>query len=52
MQKLPPEVLYEKNCSQKFHKIHTETPVPEPWYSCFPVNFAEFLRTPFIMEQL
>ena len=22
------------------------------WYRCFPVNFAEFLRTPFIIEHL
>ena len=22
------------------------------WYRCFPVNFAEFLRTPFLMEHL
>ena len=27
--KQPPEVLYEKMCSQKFHKNHRETPVPE-----------------------
>ena len=22
------------------------------WYSCFPVNFAKFLRTPFLKEHL
>ena len=22
------------------------------WHSCFPVNFAKFLRTPFLMENL
>ena len=29
IQKQPPEVLYEKRCSQKFHKIHRKMPVPE-----------------------
>ena len=24
----------------------------KPWYRCFPVNFAKFLRTPFIIEHL
>ena len=24
-----PEVFYEKRCTQKFHKIHRKTPVPE-----------------------
>ena len=23
-----------------------------PWYKCFPVNFAEFLGAPFILEHL
>ena len=23
-----------------------------PWHSCFPVNFAKFLRTPFLTENL
>ena len=55
-QKKPPEVFYEKSCSQKFHTIHRKTPVPESlfnkvelkkrlWHRCFPVNFAKFLRT-------
>ena len=29
VQKQPPEVFYKKTCSQKFHKIHRKTPVPE-----------------------
>ena len=24
----------------------------KPWHRCFPVNFAKFLRTPFVKEQL
>ena len=28
-QKQPPEVFCKKRCSQKFHKIHRKTPVPE-----------------------
>ena len=23
-----------------------------PWHRCFPVNFAKFLRTPFLTEHL
>ena len=45
-----------KRCSQKFHKIHRETPVPATllkkrlWHRCFPVNFMKFLRTPFLQN--
>ena len=28
-QEQPPEVFYAKRCSQKFHKFHSKTPVPE-----------------------
>ena len=55
----------EKRCSKKFHKIHRKTPVlsivslPEASATlikkrlrCFPVNFVEFLRTPFLTEHL
>ena len=28
------------------------TLLKEDWQSCFPVNFAKFLRTPFVTEQL
>ena len=27
--KQPPEVFNKKRCSEKFHKIHRKTPVPE-----------------------
>ena len=48
----------KSRCSQKFlTKFTTKTPVlgslfqislkKRLWYSCFPVNFAKFLRTPF-----
>ena len=43
-------------CSQKFRKTHMKTPVPESLFqksckhSCFPVNFAKFLGTPFLKE--
>ena len=30
--KQPPEVFYEKRCSQKFHKCHRKAPVPEPHF--------------------
>ena len=59
--KQPPEVFCR--CSWKFHKIHRKTPEPESlrpatlikkrlWPRCFPVNFAKFLRTAFIVEHL
>ena len=53
----PPEILYKKSCSQKFHKIHKRTLVPlffkkvskkRLWHLCFPVNFVKFLRTSFL----
>ena len=31
-QKQPPEVFFVKRCSEKFHKIHRKTPVPEPLF--------------------
>ena len=34
--KVAAEVLYEKNCSWKFHKIYKKTPVPEPLFSGRP----------------
>ena len=39
-------------------QIHRKTPVSETllkkslWHSCFPVNFAKFLRTLFLTEHL
>ena len=68
LQKQPPEVFCNKRCSKKFCKIHMKAPVPESffwwsckacnfikkrlWQRCFPVNFAKFLRTPFVTEHL
>ena len=61
IQKQPPEVFYEKGCSQKFHKIHRKATVPESlflktllkkrlWHKYFPVNFVKFLKTPFLQN--
>ena len=56
---------YLKRCSWKFRKIHRKTPVPVPFFKknwpatllkkrlshkCFPVNFAKFLRAPFLKD--
>ena len=46
LQKQPPEVFYEKRCSQKFRKIDRNTPAR----FCFPVNFEKFIRTPFLQN--
>ena len=50
----------KKGFFQKSHKIHRKTLVPESatatllkmriWHRCFPVNFAIFLRTPFLQN--
>ena len=48
-QKQPPEVFCKNRCSQKYHKIHRKTPMPE---SLFFVNFVKFLRTPCYIENL
>ena len=64
VQKQPPGVFCKKMCCQKFRTIHRKTPVqetlfrPQPatlfknslWHRCFPVNFAKFLRTPFLQN--
>ena len=62
-QKQPPEVFCKKMYSQKFCKIHSKTLVPEPeacnficlyfkrlWHRCVPVNFAKFLKAPFLQN--
>ena len=50
-----------QRCSQKFRKIHRKAPVPEfsatllkkgLWHRCFLVNFAKFIRAPFLTEHL
>ena len=56
--KQPPEVFCKKRCSWKFRKIRSKTSVPESlclskkrlWHKCFTVNFAKFLRTPFLQN--
>ena len=39
-----------------FNKVASLRPVTlfkkRPWHRCFPVNFAKFLRTPFLIEHL
>ena len=60
------KVFYKKMCSPKFHKIHRKTLVQSfffnkgqrpatvlkkrLWRKCFPVNFAKFLKTPFLQN--
>ena len=47
-----------ENCILFTFSLHKERSRPatlfkkRPWYTCFPVNFAKFLRTPFLMEHL
>ena len=60
VQKQPPEAFYKKMCSWKFHKIRRKTPArglrpatllkKRLWYRCFPVNFVQFPRTPFLQN--
>ena len=56
----------KKRCSQKSHKIHSKTPMPETnkiaglrpaallkkrlWHRCFPVNFVKCLRTSYLQN--
>ena len=58
VQYVPPEAIIQR-CSVKkvflkFCKIYRKTPVLESlfkkrlWHKYFPVNFAEFLRAPFL----
>ena len=59
-QKQPPEVFYKKLCSQKFRKIDRQTPAQgsQPAtllkkrlrHKCFPLNFAKYLKTPFLQN--
>ena len=55
-QKQPPEMFYEKSCSQK--QENRKTPVLESLFNkvaglrhrCFPVNFVNILKTPFLQN--
>ena len=60
-QKQPLEVFCNRRCIYKFCKIPRKIPVLESlfpatllkmklWHKCFPVNFAEFLRTPLLQN--
>ena len=62
LQKQPPEVFYEKRCSQKFHKIHRKASVPES-QACnfikketlakvFSCEFCEISKNTFFTEHL
>ena len=46
-QKQPPELFFEKRCSQKFCKIHRKTPVPESF-----CEFWEISKSTFFTEHL
>ena len=60
IQKQPPEVLCEKGLLRNFVEfiekhmyrvpflIKLQALKKRPWYRCFPVNFAKFLRTSFL----
>ena len=65
-QKQPPNVFYEERCSQKFHKIHRKTPVPQSLFkpqACkfikketlaqvFSCDFCEVFKNTFFTEHL
>ena len=60
IQKQPPEVFREKGLLRYFAEfiekhmyrvpflIKLQALKKRPWYRCFPLNFAKFLRTPFL----
>ena len=58
LQKQPPEVYYKKGVLKNFAKFRRKhlclTPVTllkkRPWHRCFPLNFAKFLRAPFLQN--
>ena len=50
-----PEVFYEKGVLRNFTKFtgkHLCQRKKRLWHRCFRVNFAKFLRTPFLTEHL
>ena len=60
-QKQPLEVFHKKDVHKNFGKIHRKTPfMPQPatllekrlWETCFPVNFAKFLKEHLFFEHL
>ena len=53
LQKQPPEVFCKKSVLRnftKFTKKHLFLLKKRPQHRCFPVNFAKFLRTPFLQN--
>ena len=42
--------VLKKSCYEKFHRIHKKTFVSESLFWCFLVNFAKFVRTPFLQN--
>ena len=50
--KCRPEVFYKKGVLRNFAKFTAKHLCQSRWHRCFPVNFAKFLRTPFITENL
>ena len=51
-QKQPPEVFYEKSCSQKFRKLHRKTPVSESLAQVVSCGFWKIFQNTFFTEHL
>ena len=49
-QKQPPVMFYKKGFLRNFVKFTGNYLCQSPNYLCFPVNFAKFLRTPFLQN--
>ena len=45
IQKQPPEMFCKKRCSQKFHKIHKKTPVPESLFNKVGTGILRYSHT-------
>ena len=45
-------VLFKKVYYQKGGGVLSKRCSQRPWHECFPANFAKFLRTPFLTEDL
>ena len=50
MLKQPSEGFFKKRCYEKFRRNYMKTSEPESPFWCFLVNFAIFLRTPFLQN--
>ena len=52
-QKQPPEVLYKKGVLRNFTKLCLSPATllkKRLWHRCFPLDFAKFVRTPFLQN--